>query len=931
MKKSILFLLGVVHFLIAANLTELEYFIDTDPGFGNGISMPLDPGETVAVDFVLDLDAVPVGFHNLNYRVQDEGGIWSLTHSLPFFKAAETTIAEDLAITTVEYFLDDDPGIGNAAQIETNHEHNLIEQIFLDLQDLPDGFYNLFTRVKDENGSWSMTHMQPVYFMAPILSPADLYVTHVEYFIDEDPGFGNGTVVQVNGVHDFIGVVELDLPDIETGFHMLHVRTKDAQGRWSATHSSPVYMEQTADTQNLVALDYSFSGEEGEVISHSFQGFVPATDLSFDLDINLSELDFGHPYSLQITARDAMGLSSLTYHHTFEIDTSDCAGVLGGDAVEDDCGICSGGTTDHTANSDKDCYGTCFGTAFIDDCDECVGGNTGLAEDWAKDCQGVCFGTAILDCAGNCNGGAVFDVCGICAGGSSGIQLNTCDGIMDDGMCDGAFSGPDFDGCGVCFGTDFVDECGECNGNGWDMCDDDDNGISNIDQYGHGAYAIEVVDTPEDQGGWVFVTFHRSIYDTDPLATRVPEAYYIQLLDEDWVTVSTTAAIAEDTYTVLAHTLSDSTSVDNAIRAYRIIASMEEGDFESVDIGFGYSVDNLHPHVPGGLLASANFEGPDVGLTWDAPVDDDFQYFSIYRDGELIGYSVESYFQDILPTFGEAYYTVTATDTHENESPHSDEAIAVIGIKGDTDFNFEVNVSDIVLMIAIILEPLTPTPYQWWAGDLDENGIINILDIVEVVGIIFEVFGREYDPITDALLHIGQGILRIESSGEMAGVQLDLNGIQTIYEVVLPEGWESHFSNGRFLAFNSSGESISGSPVIIHYDGNVVVESVILADWHGNSVEPVIEIAPERFSLEPPYPNPFNPETRISFSLPESGQVKLLVYNMLGEQVDVLEDAKMDAGQHLVTWNASGLASGNYFIRLESEHELLTRAVQLVK
>ena len=46
----------------------------------------------------------------------------------------------------------------------------------------------------------------------------------------------------------------------------------------------------------------------------------------------------------------------------------------------DDCDVCSGGSTDHDANSDQDCNGDCFGAAFIDGCSECVGGNTGLAK-----------------------------------------------------------------------------------------------------------------------------------------------------------------------------------------------------------------------------------------------------------------------------------------------------------------------------------------------------------------------------------------------------------------------------------------------------------------------------------------------------------------------------------------------------------------------
>ena len=58
----------------------------------------------------------------------------------------------------------------------------------------------------------------------------------------------------------------------------------------------------------------------------------------------------------------------------------DCEGICGGNAIIDDCGICSNGETGHVANSDQDCNGDCFGEAFIDYCGDCVGGNTPYEE-----------------------------------------------------------------------------------------------------------------------------------------------------------------------------------------------------------------------------------------------------------------------------------------------------------------------------------------------------------------------------------------------------------------------------------------------------------------------------------------------------------------------------------------------------------------------
>ena len=88
---------------------------------------------------------------------------------------------------------------------------------------------------------------------------------------------------------------------------------------------------------------------------------------------------------------------------------------------------------------------------------------------------------------------------------------------------------------------------------------------------------------------------------------------------------------------------------------------------------------------------------------------------------------------------------------------------------------------------------------------------------------------------------------------------------------------------------------------------------------------------PETLQLSQNYPNPFNPTTQIDFALPEASQVKLEVFNMLGQQVATLEDGHMSAGQHTVTFDASNLSSGVYIYRLQAGDNVLTRNLTLVK
>ena len=78
--------------------------------------------------------------------------------------------------------------------------------------------------------------------------------------------------------------------------------------------------------------------------------------------------------------------------------------------------------------------------------------------------------------------------------------------------------------------------------------------------------------------------------------------------------------------------------------------------------------------------------------------------------------------------------------------------------------------------------------------------------------------------------------------------------------------------------------------------------------------------APDKYMLEQNYPNPFNPITIIEFSLPENvGNVKLTIYNLLGEKVAELVNSSFQAGKYQYQWNASSLATGIYIYELRAE------------
>jgi photosystem II stability/assembly factor-like uncharacterized protein len=96
-------------------------------------------------------------------------------------------------------------------------------------------------------------------------------------------------------------------------------------------------------------------------------------------------------------------------------------------------------------------------------------------------------------------------------------------------------------------------------------------------------------------------------------------------------------------------------------------------------------------------------------------------------------------------------------------------------------------------------------------------------------------------------------------------------------------------------------------------------------------ITPINNEIPDKFELKQNYPNPFNPVTSIIFDIPKRSFVKLSIYNFLGQEIELLVNKEMIAGSYKADWNASGIASGVYFYKLESGSFSETKKMILLK
>ncbi|MDZ7331586.1 MAG: SBBP repeat-containing protein [candidate division KSB1 bacterium] len=125
-------------------------------------------------------------------------------------------------------------------------------------------------------------------------------------------------------------------------------------------------------------------------------------------------------------------------------------------------------------------------------------------------------------------------------------------------------------------------------------------------------------------------------------------------------------------------------------------------------------------------------------------------------------------------------------------------------------------------------------------------------------------------------------------------------------------------SGDIYVAGSTGIEMNAGSVTIIKYEQN---NNVIAANYSRKS--------DQRVSRN--YPNPFNSTVTIIFDLPESSQVSLKVYNMMGQELAVLVDQSLFAGTHQVFWDATGQNSGIYFYRLKMNDKVESNKMILLR
>jgi len=222
--------IGVFDNAISSNFTA-EYFFDNDPGFGNATAV-MDSTVNGSLSFSIDLSLLSYGIHSISLRVNQ--GEWSQTYTKDVF------VFEDMGISDIEYFIDNDPGYGLATPISFSPTASQVVFNFnAILTSLPKGLHIIGIRTK--SGNWSQTVSREFYVLE------NQNIVAAEYFFNTDPGFGNASSLIVNSGKVVNLNFQANINSLTLGKNYVYARVKTGDGEWSLVYSDSIAITAKAD------------------------------------------------------------------------------------------------------------------------------------------------------------------------------------------------------------------------------------------------------------------------------------------------------------------------------------------------------------------------------------------------------------------------------------------------------------------------------------------------------------------------------------------------------------------------------------------------------------------------------------------------------------------------------------------------------------
>ena len=474
-----------------------------------------------------------------------------------------------------------------------------------------------------------------------------------------------------------------------------------------------------------------------------------------------------------------------------------------------------------------------------------------------------------------------------------------------------------------------------------------------------------IVDLPADQGGTVGIQYSASIFDyghtgyditsysfwreldvgrsgvRSQISAFPQGPYFVTSRDNYWEQIGTMDAQGFENYGYSAATLADS-SADGIFWSKHLVVAHTPDDniFFVSDPDSGYSVDNIPPTPPNALFGT--FDDGTLTASWEDEINPDILHYDVYRNGSSFLETAEPEFTDDTFDLGDsAVFTIRGVDIHDNTGEFSDPFTATYGTKGDVTWDGIINILDVTKILYIILFPDEEvTDEEFWAGNYNSDEGIDVVDVTPVVDIILGgLLSNMENSGGETMVYLQDNTLMLTSYRPITGIQVLLSDNTTVSNLTsLSMAAEAN----KVLVYTLTGDVLQGVDIpVLTLGSDAVIEDIILVDNLGQRVSSVLEIVeedliPDEFAIHQNYPNPFNPSTLIKLDVNKPMHSKISVYDIMGREVNVLVDEKLQPGYHQFIWDGTDskgikAGSGLYFILVQTPEVTRTMKATLLR
>ena len=317
---TLLLLFNYCVLIAQPNITRVEWYLNNDPGYGNATPLSLTPSANL-LNLSINIDVQPLqqGVHVVGIRSLDANGAWSLDNKWVFLKPYPNVGATPQPnINRVEWYLDNDPGFGNATPISIVPATELSSlNIPIDLVPLQQGVHIVGVRSRDANGAWS--HDNKWVFLKPYTNIGAIpqpNITRVEWYMDNDPGYGNATPISIVASPDIAGlIIPIDVAAASQGVHIVGIRSQDANGAWSLDNKW-IFLKPYTDVSGspqpqIVRMEYFIDTDPG---------YGNATPVTITAATDISQLIFDADISTVVNGSHKLGIRTLDANGTWSLD-----------------------------------------------------------------------------------------------------------------------------------------------------------------------------------------------------------------------------------------------------------------------------------------------------------------------------------------------------------------------------------------------------------------------------------------------------------------------------------------------------------------------------------------------------------------------------------------------------------------------------------